>query len=219
MRRCLVLLLIIRTAWAQTDLDKLVLKDGTEYLGEYLLTKGETVHFKQRDESTYKKISVSLIKSIEHRNGIITGFNIIDKYPRIRNILDYENLSIEDKAKKDARKWILYPPTAFLMFGALMLGPQEEPWESFPAILGISAASLTIPYLFLREVTWKNLENLSSRDKRLYEKVYFEEYKRRKYKYIIISTGVTALTVGGVIYYLLDNMSLDFGPSSNAGFH
>ena len=40
-----------------------------------------------------------------------------------------------------------------------------------------------------------------------------------KYKYIIISTGVTALTVGGVIYYLLDNMSLDFGPSSNAGFH
>ena len=144
-------------------------------------------------------------------------------FDKLVPVIDYENLSIKGKAfydaKKESRKWILYPPTAFLMFGAIMLGSQEEPWESFPATLGISAASLTIPYLFFREVTWRNLENLSSRDKKLYEKVYFEDYKKRKYKYIIISTGVTALTVGGVIYYLLDNMSLDFGPSSNAGFH
>ena len=144
-------------------------------------------------------------------------------FDKLVPVIDYENLSIKGKAfydaKKESRKWILYPPTAFLMFGAIMLGSQEEPWESFPATLGISTASLTIPYLFFREVTWRNLENLSSRDKKLYEKVYFEDYKKRKYKYIIISTGVTALTVGGVIYYLLDNMSLDFGPSSNAGFH
>ena len=36
---------------------------------------------------------------------------------------------------------------------------------------------------------------------------------------IIISTGVTALTAGAVIFYALSNLSLDFGPSSNAGFH
>ena len=35
MRRYIVLLLITGTVWAQTDLDKLVLKNGTEYLGEY----------------------------------------------------------------------------------------------------------------------------------------------------------------------------------------
>ena len=35
MRRYIVLLLITGTVWAQTGLDKLVLKNGTEYLGEY----------------------------------------------------------------------------------------------------------------------------------------------------------------------------------------
>jgi len=49
MRGCLVLFFIIGTAWAQTDFDKIFLIDGTEYLGEYLLTKGETVNFKQTD--------------------------------------------------------------------------------------------------------------------------------------------------------------------------
>ena len=86
MRRCLVLLLIIGTAWAQTDFDKIFLIDGTEYLGEYLLTKGETLHFKQRDESTFKKIPVTLIKSIELRNGIITEFDIIDEHSKISTV-------------------------------------------------------------------------------------------------------------------------------------
>ena len=35
MRRYIVLLLITRTVWAQTDFDKLVLDDGTETLGKY----------------------------------------------------------------------------------------------------------------------------------------------------------------------------------------
>ena len=217
MLRYIVLLLITGTAWTQTGLDKIVLKDGTEYLGEYLLTKGETLHFKQRDESTFKKIPVTLIKSIELRNGIITEFDIIDEYPKIRTILDNENLSIEDKAKKDARKWILYPPAAFSIFVSLMYDGTLG--DSDVAILGISAASLTIPYFLLRKLTLEKTENFNSKDKQLYEKVYLKEYKKRKYKYIIISTGVTALTAGAVIFYALSNLSLGFGPSSNAGFH
>ena len=78
---------------------------------------------------------------------------------------------------------------------------------------------MTIPYLLLKALTLKKTENFNSKDRQLYEKVYFEEYKKRKYKYIIISTGVTALTAGTVIFYALSNLSLDFGPSSNAGFH
>ena len=35
MRRYIVLLLITGIVWAQTDFDKLVLKDGTTYFGEY----------------------------------------------------------------------------------------------------------------------------------------------------------------------------------------
>ena len=39
MRRYIVLLLITGIVWAQTDYDKLVLKNGKEYLGEYVKTE------------------------------------------------------------------------------------------------------------------------------------------------------------------------------------
>tara|TARA_B100002019_G_scaffold275913_1_gene274235 strand:+ start:160 stop:618 length:459 start_codon:yes stop_codon:yes gene_type:complete len=124
-------------------------------------------------------------------------------FDKLVPVIDYENLSIKGKAfydaKKESRKWILYPPTAFLMFGAIMLGSQEEPWESFPATLGISAASLTIPYRFFKELTWKNLENLSSRDKKLYEKVYSKELRKRKSTIIFTSSVVTGL-LGPLLY-------------------
>ena len=80
---------------------------------------------------------------------------------------------------------------------------------------------MTIPYLLLRALTSNKTENFNSKDKQLYEKVYFKEHKKRKYKNIIISNGVTALTAGGVIYYLLDNMSIGpgaFGPNSHCYF-
>ena len=124
-------------------------------------------------------------------------------FDKLVPVIDYENLSIKGKAfydaKKESRKWILYPPTAFLMFGAIMLGSQEEPWESFPATLGISTASLTIPYLFFREATWKNLENLSPRYKKLYEKVYSKELRKRKSTIIFTSSVVTGL-LGPLLY-------------------
>ena len=150
-------------------------------------------------------------------------------FDKLLPVLDYEHLSIKGKAfydaKKESRKWILYPPAVFSIFVSSIYGTlviaREEPWESFPATLGISAASLTIPYLLLKALTSKKTENFDSKDKQLYEKVFFEEYKKRKYKYIIISTGVTALTAGGVIYYLFDNMSFGddaFGPNPHCCF-
>ena len=150
-------------------------------------------------------------------------------FDKLLPVLDYEHLSIKGKAfydaKKESRKWILYPPAAFSIFVSSIYGTlviaREEPWESFPATLGISAASLTIPYLLLKALTSKKTENFDSKDKQLYEKVFFEEYKKRKYKYIMISAGATALTAGGVIYYLFDNMSFGddaFGPNPHCCF-
>ena len=49
MRRYIVLLLITGIVWAQTDFDKLVLKDGTTYFGEYSKTEGDRVYFKHQD--------------------------------------------------------------------------------------------------------------------------------------------------------------------------
>ena len=101
-----------------------------------------------------------------------------------------------------------------------MINDNEYAFD-IPPTLGRIAASLTIPYLLLRALTSKKTENFNLKDKQLYEKVYFEEYKKRKYKYIIISTGLTALTAGGVIYYLFDNMSFGddaFGPNPHCCF-
>jgi hypothetical protein len=49
MHRYIVLLLITGIVWAQTDFDKLVLKDGTTYLGEYSKIEEEIVYFKPLD--------------------------------------------------------------------------------------------------------------------------------------------------------------------------
>ena len=131
--------------------------------------------------------------------GTVWAQNGLDK---LVPVLDYEHLSINGKAiydaKKDAKKWLFFPPTAVL-----------------------TLAVSSFPYLLLEALTSKKTENFSSKDKQLYEKVFFEEYKKRKYKYIIISTGVTALTAGGVIYYLFDNMSFGddaFGPNPHCCF-
>ena len=190
MRRYIVLLLITGTVWAQTDFDKLVLDDGRETLGENSYIEENIVYFKQTNGLAFQGVPV----------------------------LDYENLSLKGKAifnaKKESRKWILYPPATFSIFVSSIYGTQiiaRKEAREYPATLGISA-SLTIPYLLLRALTSKKTENFNSKDKQLYEKVYFKEHKKRKYKNIIISTGVTALTACGVIYSLLDNMS--FGPGA-----
>ena len=60
MRRYIVLLLITGTVWAQTGLDKLVLKDGTEYLGKYLKTEKGLVYFKSFTGTLLSTIAATL---------------------------------------------------------------------------------------------------------------------------------------------------------------
>ena len=130
--------------------------------------------------------------------GIIWAQTDFDK---LVPILDYEDLSIKGKAfydaKKESRKWILYPPAAFSIFvfsiyGTLIIA-REEAWESFPATLGISAASLTIPNFFLGALPLGKTENFNSKDKKLYEEMYHKEFKKEKLKNIIISIVVVPL--------------------------
>ena len=164
------------------------------YYGEFLGQKNNKVYFKPINDAPMKLLPLKEVKELKADNKVLIKNGKWEIEPE--SIIPYrgafidveelnkKKLSIREKAvidaKNDSYKWVLYPPTAFLTFGAIMLGSGEEPWESFPATLGISAASLTIPYLFFREATWKNLENLSSRDKKLYEKVYSKEASKKK---------------------------------------
>ena len=230
MRRYIVFLLLTGTVWAQTDFDKIFLIDGTEYLGEYLLTKGETLHFKQRDESTFKKIPVTLIKSIELRNGIITEFDIIDEHSKISTVLDFENLSIEDKAKKDSRRWLAYPSFAILLTGVSIHsyfyffydeGPEGD--TALNNILSVATATSALVgshHLFSKSDK-SNIESIISTDIELYKKMYYKQFEKQKLKNIIISTGATALIAGAVTFYVLSNLGFGddaFGPNPNLPF-
>ena len=181
--------------------------------GEYLGQKNNKVYFKPINDAPLKLLRLKEVKELKVDNKFlikngkweIESESIKPYKGAFVDIqeLNKKKLSIREKAvidaKNDSYKWVLYPPTAFLTFGAIMLSSQEEPWESFPATLGISAASLTIPYLFFRELTWKNNKNLSSIDKRLYEKIYSKELRKRKSTIIFTSSIVTGL-LGPLLY-------------------
>ena len=86
MRRCIVLLLIIGTAWAQTGLDKIVLKDGTEYLGKYLRTEKRLVYFNQhksKNERLARIISIQDVSTLQLMDGGSVDFQFHEKnYPK-----------------------------------------------------------------------------------------------------------------------------------------
>ena len=83
MRRYIVLLLITGTVWAQTGLDKLVLKNGIEYLGEYSRKDfklyiynlddidQEIIYFKPLEASTFQPVTVDAIKELQLRDGTL----------------------------------------------------------------------------------------------------------------------------------------------------
>ena len=69
MRRYIILLLITGIVWAQTDFDKLVLKDGTTYLGEYSKIEKEIVYFKPQNAFAFQPVPVNLIKRLKLKDG------------------------------------------------------------------------------------------------------------------------------------------------------
>ena len=73
--RIIPLLLFIGFVWGQADLDKLVLKDGTTYFGEYSKIEGKKVFFKPQGAFAFQPVSVKLIKQLQLKDGqiIIVG--------------------------------------------------------------------------------------------------------------------------------------------------
>ena len=81
MRRYIILFLITSIVWAQTEFDKLVLKDGTIYLGEYSKTEKEIVYFKPQDAFAFQPVPVNLIKRLKLKDGdYIIGKSLETKY-------------------------------------------------------------------------------------------------------------------------------------------
>ena len=71
MHKCIIMILITCTLFAQTDFDKLVLKNGLEYLGEYSRIEGKVVYFKPKAISTEQTFKLYLIETLQLKSGEI----------------------------------------------------------------------------------------------------------------------------------------------------
>ena len=114
MRRYIVLLLITGIVWAQTDFDKLVLKNGTTYFGEYSKTEGDRVYFKHQDALAFQPVPVELIKQLQLKDG-----QIIIVRGRVQNSLtldEYQKLSTKEKAIYDANLYAASLATPYFVF-------------------------------------------------------------------------------------------------------
>ena len=75
MRRYIVLLLITGIVWAQNDFDKLVLKNGTTYFGEYSKIEEEIVYFKPQDALAFQPISIKQVVILELKDRQVVVLN------------------------------------------------------------------------------------------------------------------------------------------------
>ena len=224
MRRYIVLLLITGIVWAQTDFDKLVLKSGTTYLGEYSKIEGKKVFFKNQDALAFQPVPLKLIKQLQLKDGqiIIVGGKVNNSL----TLEEYQKLSTEEKAIYDAnsynvKKWALYGPTSIIVFmGSIFLHYDligGEFWESPIFLVGSPAASLIIPYLLLNINEKFNFPKsiLTDSEKEIYEQAYSKNLKQRKIKYavgsICIFVGVIGLLAAGS--FKADFSSADWGGS------
>ena len=205
MRIHIVLLLITGTVWAQTGFDKLVLKDGTEYLGEYSSSKGRIVYFKPQNALASQPVPFRLIKTLQLKDETILIHNGEKKIKRGYKKLtfkEYENLTIEAKAIYDAngnaRKWLLYPLLTGSTFGTSIFGYMDitdnDPWESILAMIGISITSLALPYYGLKHLDKNQDVEMSPKDIQRYKRIYSEEFNKRKSKNIVKGFGLIGLT-------------------------
>ena len=108
MRRYIVLLLITGIVWAQTDFDKLVLKDGTTYLGEYSKIEEEIVYFKPQNAFAFQPISIKQIQTLKLKDGhfIIGDILTYEEYQKELIIIEdgKNSLTLEENQKESFEK-------------------------------------------------------------------------------------------------------------------
>ena len=236
MHKYIIIILTIYIVFAQADFDKLVLKDGLEYLGKFSKIEGKLVYFKPKAISTEETFKLHLIETLQLKSGeILIDYgqpnflpNLLPKYSFKRftklTSYEYEKLTIEEKALYDAnsnaRKWLFYPILTGFTFGTSIFGSMiitnDEPWENIIAMTGISITSLALPYYGLKHLDKNQEVEISPEDIQRYKRIYFEEFKKRKSTNIVKGFQLLGLTAAAGYYLFLATFSLSgdfyFGP-------
>ncbi len=232
MTKHLTLLLFIGLAWGQntseieSDFDKLVSKGGTIFLGEFSRIEKSVVYFKPTKASTFQGVPINRIQSLKLKDGqtIIKNGNV----NQIRNIVDYEKLSLEEKAiydaksdaKKDAKRWLAYPPLALIGAGGLATATffiGEDIFEIddddilLPSIIGGGSLGMIGSYYLFNKLDKNKIEAINSFDNEDYEKLYLQEFKKRKSENIISSGTLVGLATGLTVLLLFESFGGGMG--------
>ena len=232
--RIIPLLLFIGFVWGQADLDKLVLKDGTTYLGEYEKIEGEIVYFKPQNAFGFQPISIKQVERLELKDGRVA---VLDSKVKSLTLEEYQKLSTKEKAIYDANlynlnKWALYGPMSTILFGGCVLLKDYFNKKQIlkkdmirlesPIFLGGSlAASLTIPYFVLNRKEKINFPKsiMTDSKKEIYEQAYSEKLRQRKSIYASVSTTVAVVIVAVAVASFDINMSSSSsGGTTGKGF-
>ena len=113
-----------------------------------------------------------------------------------------------NNAKRNAQKWIGYPSFAFITSGGLatatfLLGEQIVEIDNEPAYMGAliaGSSGLVGSYNHFNKLDKQSIKAINPENNMLFNETYYKEYKERKFKNIIASTGLTA--AAGTLFFL-----------------
>ena len=113
-----------------------------------------------------------------------------------------------NNAKRHAKKWIGYPQFALFTSGGLatatfLLGEQILEIDNEPALMGalIAGSSFLVgSYNHFNKLDKKSIKAINPENNMLFNETYYKEYKKRKFKNIIASKGLTA--AAGTLFFL-----------------
>ena len=228
MTKHLTLLLFIGLSWGQntneieSDFDKLVSKGGTIFLGEFSRIEKSVVYFKPTKALAFQGVPINQIQSLKLKDGktIIKNGNV----NKIRTVVDHEKLSLEEKAiyndaKKDAKRWLAYPPLALIGAGGLATATFSIGENIFeiddsdvliPSIIGGGSLGMICSYYLFNKLDKNKIEAINSFDNEDYEKFYLQEFKKRKSENIILSGSFVGLATGFAFLMFISSFN-DFG--------
>jgi hypothetical protein len=188
MRRYIVLLLITGIVWAQTDFDKLVLKDGTTYFGECSKIEREMVYFKPQNAFAFQPISIKKIKILQLKDGQILIA------PRLKIEVKYQNKLILKSGATYFGEFstidgdnVYFKPKGASDFQSISIKQIQTLESSYGHF--IIAPGLKI------EAKYQNK---------------FTNKKKQVIQPILFGCFISTIVIGGLIYGFIKNFSLDW---------
>ena len=190
--------------------DTLITKKGRIYFGTIVNDDSKYIEFQPQNWTSTTKISHDKIGKLISSDGVVLIQNTFKPLERVNDKkFIYSSMNIEEKAIYDAKKnaigWIAYPilgtgglaSATFFIFEHINGAPDNA--ARAIATIGGGFLGLIGSYHLFSELEKKNMGNTSTENIELYERMYIEEYKKKKLENIFIGSALISLTTVAII--------------------